>query len=261
MSRSSRPVNASGNQQILTIDWKLLWRRLRLRGSQLFTSARHRAANTEYIPPVWVSKMRLTWFRIGLIGITIFVFTQKQIDFTFSVGANGIALAKNATSPIQGNAIPTAAREDHTATLSMIPAATASTVAPKWNVNDYDAATVRAYINRFQRVAKTEEDKYSIPAPAKIAMAILESKAGSSEASRKDNNHFAFSIDRKYYDNAWSSWRAHSQFLQEEFPQLAHESVNYQQWIAALAETAYSRDPRYAQKLIDIIERFGLDKI
>ena len=254
MSRSTTTPTHAANQQVFTINWKLLLRRLRLRSGQLFSSARHRAAQTEYIPPSWASQLRLTWFRLGLIAVLAFVFTQKQIDFTVTVGGGEDTLGEYTED---GGANP----GSQTTQLSMLP--TGATVAskPTWSVNTLDETAVNAYINRFARVAQTEEEKYQIPAAAKLAMAILESDAGQATAAIQDNNHFAASLPAEYYDNAWTSWRTHSQQLEQRYPSLANESVNYQQWIAALCKTDYSRDTAYGQKLLDIIERFGLDRI
>ena len=253
MSHSTTPAHAAGRQKVLSINWSLLLRRLRLRGGQVLTSARHRANNTEYIPPVWLSQLRLTWFRLGLIALVVFVFTQKQIDFSFTVGANGVATQEQ--DPVEAGTVTTS----QTTALSMLPTGSTTPItAPVWSVDRFDASVVREYINRFERVARTEEEKYDIPAAAKLAMAILESDAGRSTSAVKDNNHFAGSIATEYYDNAWTSWRAHSQLVTEQYPELAHESVNYQQWIAALAKTDYSSDPRYAQKLLQIIEAYEL---
>ena len=255
MFHSTTPAHAAGQQKVFSINWSLLFRRLRLRGGQVYNSARHRANTTEYIPPVWMSQLRLTWFRLGLIALAVFVFTQKQIDFSFTVGATGVA---NHEQHPGGEANSTASQ---TTALSMMPtggATTAPAAAPAWTVESLKASAVRDYINRFERVARTEEEKYGIPAAAKLAMAILESDAGQSTYAIKDNNHFAGSIATEYYDNAWTSWRAHSQLVTARYPELAHESVNYQQWIAALARTDYSSDPRYAQKLLQIIEAYEL---
>ncbi len=255
MSRSTTPASSAGQQKVFTINWSLLLRRLRSQLRLLATSARHRAAHTEYIPPTWLGRMRLTWFRLGLIALAVFVFTQKQIDLTLSVGADGFGIT-------QDNGDGSARTETSTTTvLSMLPTGTAASPAPSWNVTTYDATTTRAYIDRFKRVARTEEEKFAIPAAAKMAMAILESGAGESASARNNNNHFSASLDAKYFDNAWSSWRAHSESLLHRFPGLANESVNYQQWIAALARTDYSRDPLYAQKLIKLIDRFDLDRL
>ncbi|THH41155.1 glucosaminidase domain-containing protein [Neolewinella litorea] len=251
MSRSSSPAHGGGPEKVLNVNWRLLGRRLRSRGGQYVKSARYRAAQTEYIPPTWMTYLRLTWFRVGLIALAAFVFTQKQIDFTVTVGAAGTG--------ITGEAQRTASSPVHTSTLSMLPSGTPAT--PSWTVDRLDAAATRAYIDRFARVARTEADKFGIPVPVKLAMAILESDAGSAAAAVEDNNHFPTATPRHRFDNAWSSWRAHSETIKKRFPQLAYESVNHQQWIAALAQTNYSADPGYADKLLQIIERFELDRL
>ncbi len=252
MSHYTTPASAAGQQKVLTVNWSLLLRRLRAQFGLLASSARHRAATTEYIPPVWMSRMRLTWFRLGLLALAIFVYTQKQIDLTVSVGANGLGTTQQ-EEEVHGAPSTTTA-------LSMLPTGTSTPAAPVWEVNTLPAASVTAYVDRFRRVARTEEEKFSIPAPAKLAMAILESGAGENAGARNNNNHFSASLGNKRYDNAWGSWRAHSENLNRRFPELASESVNHQQWIAALATSGYSRDPQYAQKLLMIIDRFDLDR-
>jgi len=46
------------------------------------------------------------------------------------------------------------------------------------------------YIQRFAKVAKSEMDKYGIPASIKLAQGLLESQAGASRLATKNNNHF-----------------------------------------------------------------------
>lgn len=262
-SSNSTPARRSGNDRILTIDWKLLWRRASARLGQLFTSLRHKAANTEYIPPAWMQRFRLTWFRIGLMLLALFVFTQKQVDFTVSVGKEGIAMG---AAEGRHSATKTSGPATANAGLGILPvsgaeAAATSPTPAKWDVNDLDAAHVRAYVNRFEKVAQGEEVKFNVPAPANMALAILFSKAGQSAAAKRDNNHFNPVTTGSYYDNAWSNWRAHSEILNKRFPELADNSVNYQQWVAALARTGYSSDRQLANKVMDIVERFNLDRL
>ena len=244
----------------------------------LFTATRHRMRNTEYIPPGWMTRMHLTPFRIGMIAILLFVFSQRQIDLTVSLGKDGFGISASdgrstygaGTSAAANPATPVSAPgQAETATLSLAPAAlqtavthrsTAPAPAP-WSVDAYDAATVRAYVNRFERVARTEEEKFSIPAAAKMALAILESDAGRSSATKRNNNHFGRPLAGGAYPNAWANWRAHSELLNRDYPQLANESVNHQQWIAALARTGYSNDGQLEQKLLAIVARFGLDRL
>ena len=246
MSHYTPSARSSAQDKVLSINWSLLGRRLRTRLGQLFSSAKYRAARTEYLPPSWMERFHLTWFRLGLIALAAFVITQKQIDFTVTVGAPDAAVAGNGEEE----------HESFTALSVLSPLGSRSAAAAKaWSVDEFDAAAVQAYVDRFSRVARTEEEKFAIPAPAKMAMAIVESRAGE---GAEYHNHFPAATAGQHFDNAWSSWRAHSQLVQRRFPELAHESVNYQQWIAALVRSGYSRDPAYGQKLTAVIDRFGL---
>lgn len=260
MSSSSSPAPRRGNDRVLTVDWSLLWNRLTARLGQLITSLRHRAGRTEYIPPAWVQRLRLTWFRVGLMALAAFVFTQKQVDFTVSVGKEGVAAGtfegRHAAAK-STEAVSAASLTAHT----VPPAATATTAVTAWDVNKLDAARVRAYVNRFEKVAQGEEEKFAIPAPANMALAILNSDAGDSSAAKRDNNHFGTITSDRYYENAWTNWRAHSELIDKRFPTLADNSVNYQQWVAALAKTNYSSDRELANKIMDIVERFNLDRL
>jgi flagellum-specific peptidoglycan hydrolase FlgJ len=265
-SFNSTPAPRRGSGRVLTINWKLLWRRLRAHVGQLFTSLRHKAANTEYIPPAWMQRFRLTWFRIGLMALAIFVFTQKQVDLTLSMGKEGLAIGHSEGRHSAAVASGLATNNTNNAsmsplTVSGIDPAPATTTSAAWDVNALDAATVRAYVNRFERVAKGEEVKFNVPAPANMALAILYSDAGQAAAAKRDNNHFGTFTSDGYYENAWMNWRAHSERLNKRFPKLVDNSVNYQQWVAALAKTNYSSDRKLADKIMDIVERFNLDRL
>lgn len=262
-TKNKGALSSRMNDRILTIDWQLLFRRIGLRFRQLFTSARHRVAQTEYTPPAWATKFRFSWFRLGLIAIALFVFTQKQVDFTVSVGKLGVSAGAAPTTAAKAltNQVhspnPTPATQ-----MSVIPgvvqSAPQSNDLPSWQVEQYDPATVRAYINRFARVAKTEEEKYGIPAAAKLAMAILESQAGTSPKTLENNNHFGSVTANGYYANAWNNWRAHSDFIRNTYPTLIQFNANYREWITALGKTNYSTDPQYGQKLLAIIQHYSL---
>ena len=274
-SSTTTPARGAGNARVISIDWSLLFRRLAARFRQLFTSARHKAARTEYIPPTWFQRFHLTWFRIGLIAIAAFVFTQKQIDFTVSVGKEGLAVGATegrhtAVSGGNGGGEQGTTVSLGQAALSLLPSlgsgnqATAVAAAKPektWSVDDLNRSEVEAYISRFEKVAQSEERKYSIPAAANMALAIIYSNAGQSTAATKKNNHFFPTTKNTYYENAWMNWRSHSQLVNERYPELANESVNYQQWTAALAKTDYSPDRQLASKIMDIVERYNLERL
>ncbi|WP_157501021.1 glucosaminidase domain-containing protein [Lewinella sp. 4G2] len=263
-SSNTAPARTAGNDRVLTIDWSLLFRRIASRGRQAFTSARYQAQQTEYVPSAWMQRLGISWFRLGLIAIALFVFTQKQVDFKVSMGEEGLAfgVSQRTASPTEGAAA--GAGEGRTATMSLIPSFTGNskeTAVPAWSVDELDEAAVRAYISRFEKVAQGEERKYSIPAAANMALAIIHSNAGKSTAATKKNNHFFPVTANTYYENAWMNWRSHSKLISEKYPELAAESVNYQQWTAALARTNYSNNPKLADRIMDVVERYGLERL
>lgn len=254
-------MQRSTPNRVISINWPLLFKRLKRRFSLLFHSARHKASQTEYTPPSWMARFRLTWFRLGLIALLLYVFTQKQIDFNISVGKEGVktgqAVAANHSVSHQ-TASTISNGESHQLGLLSMGNATADKSATTWRVDQLDPTAVQAYVSRFERVALTEADKYGIPVAGKLAMGIYESHAGTSPVSVENNNHFGAATPNGYYPNAWSNWRAHSEFLVAEFPQLTNTPLDLDRWLDNLARSNYSSVPNYAARLRAIIERFGL---
>ncbi len=135
------------------------------------------------------------------------------------------------------------------------------------------------YIRRFAQIARTERDKFGIPASIKLAQGILESDAGESALTRATNNHFGIKTFKNdvphrifkddtpndkfcLYASAWESFRAHSQLLmQTNYKSLQFlSSKDYAGWAYGLQRCGYATDPQYAQKLIQIIRRLQLDR-
>lgn len=137
-----------------------------------------------------------------------------------------------------------------------------------------------AYIQRFSKIAQTEMNKFGIPASIKLAQGLLESNAGESPLSRKNNNHFGmkcfsskckkghcsnFSDDShkdffRVYQNAWESYRAHSKMLQKKrYKGLFQlDKKDYKAWARGLKAAGYATDKRYAEKIIHLIEDLEL---
>ncbi len=137
------------------------------------------------------------------------------------------------------------------------------------------------YVRRYASVARSEMDKYGIPASITLAQGLLESDAGGSKLSRKNKNHFGmkcfsrkckkghcsnFSDDShkdffRIYKSAWASYRAHSELLMgKRYRHLQRYGKNYKKWAYGLRKAGYATDKKYAQKLIAIIEQLHLDE-
>lgn len=136
------------------------------------------------------------------------------------------------------------------------------------------------YINQYKDIAIEQMRKYHIPASITLAQGLLESGAGKSELARESNNHFGikchtWSGERTYHDddeqgecfrvykNAKDSYEDHSIFLAtgSRYAFLFKFSeTDYVNWARGLKRAGYATSPTYADKLIEIIERYDLDR-
>lgn len=135
------------------------------------------------------------------------------------------------------------------------------------------------YVERFAKIAVTEQKKYGIPASITLAQGILESRAGSSKLAKQANNHFGikcFSTKCKKghcmnfqddshkdffrkYPTAWESYRAHSEFLiNNSYKKLLKYGNDYKMWAYGLKKLGYATDANYDNLLINIIETYDL---
>jgi LysM repeat protein len=142
-----------------------------------------------------------------------------------------------------------------------------------------------AYIEQYKDIAISEMDRTGIPASIKLAQGLVESGAGQSTLSREANNHFGIKCnggwtgpthyrkDDDYkngklikscfrkFGSPHESYIAHSDFLttQRRYSslfELAH--IDYYSWAHGLKKAGYATDPKYAHKLIDVIEKYQL---
>lgn len=140
-----------------------------------------------------------------------------------------------------------------------------------------------AYIERFKKVAKAEQEKFGIPAAIKLGQAIKESRSGRSRLAIANNNHFGlkcfsrtckkdhcsnYNDDHhkdffRKYKSAWESWRDHSQFLTgARYKHLLELPVtDYKGWAKGLKKAGYATDKKYDKDLIELIEFYELHKI
>jgi flagellum-specific peptidoglycan hydrolase FlgJ len=137
------------------------------------------------------------------------------------------------------------------------------------------------YIQNYLSIAQEEQQLYGIPAAITLAQALLESNAGDSNLAQLENNHFGLKCSKKcttcrcakytddtpndlfqVFDTPWFSFRAHSKLLQTDRYRhlLQLPTSDYQNWAYGLQAAGYATDPKYAKKLIAIIEAFQLHK-
>lgn len=138
-----------------------------------------------------------------------------------------------------------------------------------------------SYIDKYKDWAINQMNRYGVPASLTLAQGLLESDAGRSTLAVEGNNHFGIKChsdwdgktlyhddDRRNecfrkYKSAESSFEDHSVFLasHQRYSSLFDlKLTDYKGWAHGLKEAGYATNPQYADRLIDIIEAYGLDK-
>ncbi len=137
------------------------------------------------------------------------------------------------------------------------------------------------YIKKYRELAVHEMKRYDIPASITLAQGLLESGAGKSELARKSHNHFGIKCGRSWdgpsvrhdddargecfrkYKHPKESYEDHSKFLRTSarYASLFRLKItDYKGWARGLKKAGYATDPRYADRLIGIIELYHLDR-
>ena len=130
-------------------------------------------------------------------------------------------------------------------------------------------------------MAVEQMNRHGIPASITLAQALLEGGAGRSDLVKEANNHFGVKADKRWNGKTYSKWdngkwckfrvykstqesyEDHSRFLlsSSRYDFLFElEKDDYKGWARGLKKAGYAEDPQYPTKLINIIERYGLDR-
>lgn len=123
--------------------------------------------------------------------------------------------------------------------------------------------------------------EFKIPASITLAQGLLESGFGQGRLAVEGNNHFGIKCHKgwtgktithdddekgecfRVYENPEASYRDHSLFLQNRSRYtflFKYSAKDYKSWAKGLKKAGYATDPKYPQKLIQLIERFDLSR-
>ncbi len=139
---------------------------------------------------------------------------------------------------------------------------------------------VSAYIKKYSLYAVKEMQESGVPASVILAQGIHESSAGKSLLSQEANNHFGVKCTGDWsgpsyrmnddqpnecfrkYANAGESFDDHIKFLQRKrYASLfTLDKKDYKGWASGLKRCGYATNPRYAELLVSMIERYNLDR-
>jgi len=137
----------------------------------------------------------------------------------------------------------------------------------------------QAYVDKYKQIAIEEMHVYKIPASITLAQGILESSSGTSELSKRSNNHFGIKCHKSWkgkktyhdddkkgecfrvYKDPSYSFKDHSLFLygRKRYENLFRLKItDYKGWAKGLQKAGYATDKLYPNKLIKLIEEYKL---
>lgn len=152
--------------------------------------------------------------------------------------------------------------------------------------------SIQQYLNTYAPIAIQEMKRTGIPASIKLGQALLESRFGSSPLARLANNHFGIKAGPRWdntprhclHSHEWSAqrdrmvpilscfrhykdvtdcYRAHSEFLMQRAhyaPLFKLKQQDIEGWTRGLQKAGYATDPTYAEKLLNVIQKYQLQR-
>lgn len=142
--------------------------------------------------------------------------------------------------------------------------------------------TPEDYIAKYKDDAIKEMYLHKVPACITLAQGMLESGNGNSDLARNANNHFGIKCHKEWsgetyimdddakdecfrkYESVLDSYADHSLFLysRSRYASLFELPINdYKGWCYGLKAAGYATDPRYPERLIELIERYKLQEL
>ena len=143
----------------------------------------------------------------------------------------------------------------------------------------YTDEDIARYIDQYKELAILKMHQYKIPASITLAQGVFESACGTSRLARDGKNHFGIKCHKEWtgdtvrinddelqecfrkYDRVEDSYNDHSLFLisRQRYAGLFQLDVmDYKAWARGLKAAGYATNPKYADRLIDLIERFNI---
>lgn len=140
---------------------------------------------------------------------------------------------------------------------------------------------IKIFINKYKSFAIYNEYKYNIPASITLAQAILESGVGESRLAKEANNFFGVKLHKKHkngyilvdddapkekfckYNSIAESFSDHASVLKKDrYKKLFDlDETDYKSWAQGLKSCGYATNKKYPELLINLIEKYNLDKI
>lgn len=208
------------------------------------------------------------WTKLTVLLLLAVVVTRKEFSFSFVIdGGSLFGLRESSVFTDYGV-------EDGQATF-------VSLVGEKrqWTARELQQLE---YVGQYHEIALRQMQQHGIPASITLAQGILESGVGRSTLATRNNNHFGLKCFSKTCSKGHCSNHSddhHKDFFRifrtPEESYLAHGELlmkdryrklftldrkDYRGWARGLSKAGYATDPKYADKLIHMIEALELHR-
>ena len=270
------------NRQLEVPGGAILWvlRKVVLLIERLMVIVKYQFYKNTAVAP---SSIQVPVLKLGVVGVLAFVVFKRDLSFTLGMGEQRAQFGQGASAEeVKLRESKNKLHEE---------GGTWSGITSLFEKKDYfaddssddkETKRVKAYIRRYKDLAIAEKEKYGIPASIKMAQAIVESNAGASPLSNKNNNHFGikcfsrtckkghcsnFGDDShkdffRKYDSVWESFRAHSKLIVSgKYKTLLKYGDDYSKWAHGLKKLGYATATHYDNTLIGMIEKYHLDEL
>lgn len=240
------------------------------------------------------------WFTIVLFLVLAFIFIRKDLSLNFNLNAPKVEQERPNRHEVPSQKVATPRKKKESKLTEKSPEK--KIIAPETEkgtslfnffsspfkkekrgkdflekLKQVDQSVQEAYLERFAHVAKSEQEKFRIPASIILANALLHSQSGLNNLSTDYNNHFSIPCGEyweggtgssegtcyRIYESAWMSFRNHSQYITSgKFADLTKlDPTDYEGWARGLSKRNFSEDRNLANHLIQIIKHYNLNDL
>jgi flagellum-specific peptidoglycan hydrolase FlgJ len=212
------------------------------------------------------------WFKLSLLLLIVLGILKRDFSFSFHFGE---------AQKIHPKAVSVTEKmpEDKSVetTLNLADNFFSLPTSPNALVN-VSTETQIAYLKRYASVVVNERKKCGVSSSFILAVALLQSKASSSECALQSFNQFNLLNNNNWqgetltegnlifrkYPSVWMSFRDHSLYITSgKFAALKGTDVtDYKTWARKLQQLGYAEDaPMFLKEVLDVIEKYQLQRL
>ncbi|THH40453.1 glycoside hydrolase family 73 protein [Neolewinella litorea] len=206
------------------------------------------------------------WTKAAVLLVLAIVVTRKELSFSLSIDGGrwlGVQQSSVFDGVGDGNSFVAFRGGDR-----------------QWTARELEQL---AYIRQYKNIALRQMEEQGIPASITLAQGLLESGVGQSTLAVENNNHFGLKCFSKscskghcsnhsddhhkdffrIFSSPEESYRAHGELLQKDRYQdlFQLDRTDFRSWARGLSAAGYATDPKYADKLIRMIESLELHRL